>query len=854
MDAVVDLTNCDREPIHALGSVQPFGFLVVLNTDWVVERVSENVADHFGQTPDALLGQSATELFDAHATHTLRNMAAMLRGVDAVERGRIGRLTPHGRDVEVAVHFVGDLLVIEGEPSADARSDASSLVRAMAVQVRETPSLKTFLDEATRQVRALTGFDRVMTYRFDASGSGEVVAEARRSGVDSFLGLNYPASDIPAPARALYLRNTFRVIADVGATPARIVPQFDRQGRPLDLSLSLLRAVSPIHIEYLKNMGVAASLSISIVVEGRLWGLFACHHYEPKRPSFIERTAAELFGAMFSLMLESRLRAEEAEYEGKARVISERLVATIARDAEALTDTERFGRIVADAIPCDGVGVIMDGEVTLSGLTPDEAQFRGITSFLDCSASRQIFTTDHIAASIPEASAYASRAAGLLAIPLSRAAHDYVVLFRAERLRSVRWAGNPEKAVEFGPHGARLTPRKSFEEWSQLVQGKAQAFSAAELRIAESLRLALLEVVLCLADVTAEAQRRAQERQTLLIAELNHRVRNILTLIRGLVVQTRQNTSDPLDMMETLDLRVQALARAHDQVLADRQSAASLADLLETEMGAYLGPERIRVLLDGPTATLEAEAYTVFALVLHELVTNAAKYGALSAPCGTVSARWRVEDGGDLSFQWREVGGPPVTPPKRRGFGSTIIERSIPHELGGRANVRFRVSGMEADFRIPARYVTKMAPRTPGLPAHDRSGERSSPFKDTTVLVVEDNLIIALGCEAMLREGGAGEVLVAASLAEAKAHIAEQRVDFALLDFSLGRENSLPVAEELRASGVPVIFTTGYGETLDLPDGFQAAPVIVKPYTLESLAVAARRTGQRAAPERRELG
>lgn len=840
MDTVVDLTNCDREPIHVLGTVQPFGFLMALNSDWVVERVSENVAEHFGRPPKDLLGRSALELFDKRAMHTLRNMTAMLRGADSVERGRIDRLTPSGGAIEVAMHFAGDLLVIEGEPSTDARTDASSLVRAMAAQVRAAPTLEAFLEEATRQVRGLTGFDRVMAYRFDAAGSGEVVAEARRSSVDSFLGLNYPASDIPAPARALYARNTFRVIADVGATPALIVPQLDPQGRPLDLSLSLLRAVSPIHIEYLKNMGVAASLSISILVEGRLWGLFACHHYAPKRPSVLERTAAELFGAIFSLMLESRLRAQEAEYETRARGISERLVATIARDPDAFSDGERVGQIVADAIPCDGVGVARNGEIMLSGLTPDAAQFRGIVTFLSRSTERQIITMDHIAAAIPEASSYASRAAGLLAIPISRAADDFVVLFRAERLRAVRWAGNPEKAIEFGPNGPRLTPRKSFEEWSELVKGKAQAFTAAELRIAESLRVALLEVVLRLSDVAADAQLRAQERQTLLIAELNHRVRNILALIRGLVVQTRQNTSDPLDMMQTLDLRIQALARAHDQVLGDRQAKADLVGLIETEMAAYLGTENMRVILDGTPAMLEADAFTVFALVLHELVTNAAKYGALSAPEGTVSARWRTEDNGDLRFEWREMDGPPVAVPKRRGFGSTIIERSIPHELGGRANVRFRVSGMEAEFWIPARYVTQALsrPAPPGPAAHPV--EWASPCKDKTVLVVEDNLVIALGCEAMIREAGAREVLIAASLAEAKEVISDHQVDLALLDFSLGRENSIPVALELHAHAVPVVFTTGYGEALDLPAELQSAPVIVKPYTLESLVEATR--------------
>ncbi|MBB6307079.1 HWE histidine kinase domain-containing protein [Xanthobacter tagetidis] len=831
----VDLTNCDREPIHQLGAIQPFGFLLALGDDWRIERASENVDQHLGQPLAEVLGRSVTEIFDQDAIHTLRNMAAMLRTPDAVERGHLDRLTPSGGAFDVAVHLADGLFILECEPADGGRGDASALVRAMISRVRPATSLKGFLEEGARQVRALTGFDRVMIYRFDAAGSGEVAAEARRSSVDSFLGLNYPASDIPAQARLLYVRNTFRVIADVGAPPALIVPQFDVAGAPLDLSMSLLRSVSPIHIEYLRNMGVAASLSISILVEGRLWGLVACHHYAPKRPSMMERTAAELFGSMFSLMLESRLRAQEAEYEVKAREVASHLLATIARDGSAMADSSWFGSTVADAIPCDGVGVMVDGVSRLSGLTPDEAQFSGIITWLNRAASSQIYTTDQISSVIPEAAAYGNKAAGMLAIPISRTARDHVVLFRAERLRAVRWAGNPEKPVELGPLGARLTPRKSFEEWSELVKGKAEPFTAAELRVAESLRGALLEVVLRLADAAGDERRRAQERQTLLVAELNHRVRNILALIRGLVAQTRQHAVDPNDMMETLDLRVQALARAHDQVSADRLAPASLTSLIATEVSAFLGARRDRVRLEGEDVKLVPDAFTVVALVVHELVTNAAKYGALSQS-GTVTIRWHLDNAGDLRLSWSESGGPAVTAPRRRGFGTTVIERSIPHELGGSADMRYRVSGIEAEFRIPARHVSAATPR--GAPARIAAApaRKASPYEGSSVLLVEDSLMIALGCEATLLELGAREVLVAASVPDAMALIADRTVDVGVLDFNLGETNSLPIADELKARGVPMIFASGYGDALALPPAHASAPVIVKPYTHVELA------------------
>lgn len=580
MSTQFDLTNCDREPIHILGAIQPFGFLIAVGQDWIVSRISLNAARFISCRPEEALGAPLAGIFTADALHHLRNMAAMLRGEDAVERAFSLRLTPEGHPFDVALHFSGRTLVVEAEPSEPPPADAGALVRRIVNRIKRAGNLSQFLQEGARQVRAVSGFDRVMVYRFAPDGAGEVVAEARSPDVDSFVGLHYPASDIPAQARTLYLRNTFRVIADINATPVQLTPQFDNHGAPLDLSLSVLRAVSPIHIEYLGNMGVRASMSISIVVEGRLWGLFACHHYAPRLPSFLDRTVAELFGSMFSLMLEARERAAISGYEDRGRAVSDRVMAAIARDNSRLADAEWLAGVIADTIPCDGVGVYFDGKTTLSGLTPNPQQFAGVISMLNRNASRDVFATDCIKSLIPEAEDYAPRAAGLLALPVSRSPRDYVVLFRAEQLQSVRWAGNPEKPVEYGPNGARLTPRKSFEEWSSLVRGVAISFTPAELRVAETLRNTLLEVVLRMSDEAAKERQRADERQTLLIAELNHRVRNVLALVRGLLNQARASEGAGLDIVGALGDRVMALARAHDQITGGNGGPASLRGLV----------------------------------------------------------------------------------------------------------------------------------------------------------------------------------------------------------------------------------------------------------------------------------
>lgn len=833
----VDITNCDREPIHVLGAVQSFGFLIALTADWLVSRVSANSSEFIGLSPDDLLGRPVSDIFSGDAIHTLRNRITLLRGPDAVERIFSLVLIEGLPPFDVAVHFSGSLVVIEAEQASADEMEASSMVRSMVARLAQVDGMSAFLRDGARQVRALTGFDRVMVYRFAEGGDGEVVAEALRPGIDSFFGLHYPASDIPSQARALYLRNIFRVIADVKAKPVPIVPTLDPSGAALDMSLCLTRAVSPIHIEYLGNMGVGASLSISIVVGGRLWGLFACHHYAPRLPSFAQRSAAELFGQIFSMMLESRERAETADYEGKARQVADRLMSAVAQDHDLLSNARWLGDVVFDTVPSDGVGVYIDGQITLSGLTPDESAFAAIVTMLNRNAASQIFSTDCLSRVMPEAEGFADRAAGLLAIPLSRRPRDYVVLFRAEQLRSVRWAGSQEKHIEYGPNGPRLTPRKSFEEWSELVKGTAIPFTAAELRVAEALRTALLEVVLRLSDSAHEERQRAHEKQELLIAELNHRVRNILSLIRGLLSQTRDSARSVDEFIDTLESRVHALARAHDQITADRWAPARLYDLIEVEAGAYLGEKRDRVRLNGPDVLLTPSAFTVMALVIHELLTNAAKYGALS-DSGTVAIDWHQDADGSLLLHWVESGGPAVIAPTRRGFGSTVIERSVPYDLDGKADVNYRLAGLEARFCVPSVHVVSVLPDM-GLRERKRIVAAPTPglLKGRHVLLVEDNMIIAMDGEDALRDLGA-EVVTAASVARAREALALHRVDFAVLDFNLGKETSLPVADLLAERDIPFLFATGYGDRLDLPERFADVTLLKKPYSGAVLAQA----------------
>ncbi|MGO6734127.1 HWE histidine kinase domain-containing protein [Rhizobium ruizarguesonis] len=835
----VDLTNCDREPIHQLGSVQPFGFLLAVSSDWVVTRASANLPEFLGVAQANAIGRPVISLITPEALHAIRNKLTTLRGSDVVERIFGIALTSDQNTFDLAVHMNGGEVIIEGERCQEDRRDAASLsMRSMMSRLDHTETLEAFFREGARQARALTGFDRVMVYRFDEGGSGEVVAEAARAGIGSFLGLHYPASDIPVQARALYLRNLFRIIADVDAVPVPILPQLDERGRPLDLSMSVLRSVSPIHIEYLKNMGVGASLSISIVVDGRLWGLFACHHYGPRLPSAQSRSTAELFGQMFASRLESRERRLALDYETKARRIADRLLTSVADNASLLDDPAWLIDALADAIPADGIGVWINGRLALAGIGPDERSFAALVRHLNRNAAGRIYAVDRLAEAYPDLEVD-DAVAGMLAIPISRSPRDYVVLFRQELVRTVRWGGDPHKPVEYGPNGPRLTPRKSFEAWSELVRGRSLPFTEAERRVAETIRVTLIEVVLRLTDEVSMARQTANERHELLIAELNHRVRNILSLITGIIRQSQATSVGLGDYIRQLEGRIQSLARAHDQITRDHWAPASLRQLLLAETAAYLGKNAQRIQMGGEDVLLEPQAFSTAALVFHELMTNSAKYGSLSgAGSGTVQLGWHRDDEGNLRIGWREKDGPPVVEPTRHGFGSTIIRRSIPYDLGGRAEVRYVKDGLEADFCIPARHVVgptseRSNPASVGATERETNPD-DQPLSGLNVLLVENNLIIAMDGEDILRRLGA-DVATAPSVTEAMEILAGQSFDLALLDVNLGDETSFGIADRLAADGVPFVFATGYGEGIAQANSHSDAPVLQKPYTMEGV-------------------
>src|ERR1700761_8644226 len=767
MNEQVNLTNCDREPIHIPGSVQPFGFLLTVLSDFTIVIASDNVADYLGADYSNVLQRPLSEVFSEAAVAAIRARVDYLSGPDAVERMFGVELQSGGKLFDVAVHFSGAYLIVEAEPSVvEADVNSGELVRLMLGRVRKTATLRDLAQESARQIKILTGFDRVMVYRFHPDGSGEVIAEVANSGLEPFLGLHYPASDIPRQARILYQRNWLRIIADINAKPVLLSSAATHSATLLDLSMSVLRSVSPIHVEYLRNMGVSASMSVSILLDGKLWGLFACHHYSPRHISFERRTAAELFGQMFSWIVESREREGDVAYEARAHRVQEKLMESAASRAHGPRPITEFIGDYRKMIDCDGIAVWSEGEITLAGKTPTESEVKELINFINRTSPGRICASGENAKVYAAGESFRDRAAGFLAIPISRMPRDCLIFFRREILRSVKWAGAPGKVYSEGPLGPRLTPRKSFELWQEVVSGQSRPWSSADLHIAESLRVTLLEVILQLADLAARERRGAQERQELMIAELNHRVRNILSLVRALVTQSKDTATSIEEFSSVLGGRIQALARAHDQITNLNWAPVALKSLVESEAGAYLGACAERIRMEGPEVALDPKAFATLALVVHEMMTNSAKYGALADSTGQVEVVWTLDESSSLVIDWKESGGPPVQPPTRRGVGPTLLERSVPFDLKGDAEIRFDLLGVQARFVIPANYV-QMIPGMESIPGKVATKEQAMPRISDTALIVEDNLIIAMSAEVILLELGARHVETAASVSQA---------------------------------------------------------------------------------------
>ncbi|MCV6973987.1 SpoIIE family protein phosphatase [Mycobacterium bourgelatii] len=497
----IDLDNCAREPIHIPGSIQPRGVLAVVHEpDFAIRHISANVADLLGRSVEAVLGQHLSALIGTEEAARIEKAASTFS--DLRQRNPIecvidvdGEL----KNFDAILHRdPGRVLLIELEIAYGERPfsfpNTYQAVRGSVEELNRAATLGELYDTAARAVRELTGFDRVMVYRYDAHYNGEVVAEAKRDDLNSFLGLHYPASDIPAQARALYEKNWIRLISDVHYVPAPVVPTVDPDsGTPLDLTYATLRSVSPIHIEYLQNMGVTASMSISLLRHGRLWGLIACHHYDgPYLPPFGARVAAEFLGSTLSLRLVDRFEGDLLQERLAAQALLTKLTAATLDDRESLSAVLLGAPDLLDLVPADGVVVDIQGDHRAQGAVPSPEIVAAVAAWAR-GAGEEIASCECLADELPDIGLDPQLAAGALALNLPDG--QYAIWFRREVLRSVDWGGDPHNktiAVSEGDE-LRLSPRKSFDRWREIVRLRSEPWTQSETESAETLRRHLVE-------------------------------------------------------------------------------------------------------------------------------------------------------------------------------------------------------------------------------------------------------------------------------------------------------------------------------------------------------------------------
>ena len=642
----VDLTNCDREPIHIPGRIQPHGLLAALaEPSLQIVQISANTTDLLGVEPASLLGQPLDALVSAQHVAYLRTTLTLEQIDDnplyvwtAELQGAAGRF-------DGLIHRHQGVLILELEPvrpGAGGPPDFYRMVRGVISRLQQADGFQQFCDGVAREVQALTGFDRVMVYRFDEDGHGKVIAEAVVEGHESFLGLHYPASDIPKQARALYLRNWLRLIPDIAYTPADIVPTLTPgTDAPLDLSYSVLRSVSPIHIEYLANMGVGASMSISLVRDGALWGLIACHHYGPKFVPFELRAACEFLAQAVSLQLGAKEDGEFHGYELRLKDIGAQLVEQMAQAASWPIGLMRGNVSLLNLINADGAVLTFAGELQTIGTVPAEDDIRTLIAWLGTHAD-DTYATNTLPADLPALAHCAAVASGVLAVPIARESGEYLLWFRAEVLQTVNWAGAPDKAVTISEDGMRISPRKSFALWQQTLAQHALPWLPAEIAAATRLRNTLRGVILKRAAdlaVLNEALQRSNVELDAFAYIASHDLKEPLRGLHNYAHFLLEDYHDKLDdegknKLETLVRLTQRMDALLDSLL--HYSRVGRVDLVlrPVSLDALLADVRdsLRLRMEGvevrvprPLPTINGDAVRLTE-VLQNLLSNAAKY------------------------------------------------------------------------------------------------------------------------------------------------------------------------------------------------------------------------------------
>lgn len=721
----VNLDNCDREPIHIPGAVQAHGALLAFSGDGTLRWMSTNAPDLLGVPLPVLGGRLDASHFDGHEDVRIAIAAEFGAPGDGAEPPRQHEVTLAGRKFDLLVHRSGGLAVAEFEPRrAGAEEPGAFAMRAHRAldRLRRGRSVQELLELAVREMRALAGFDRVMAYRFRHDASGDIVAEDREASLEPLLNRRYPASDIPAQARRLYVVNTLRLIADVRSPPVPLVGE----GDPLDLSHGTLRAVSPVHIEYLGNMGVGASMSVSIVVGGQLWGMLACHHMTPRYVPHGVRMACDVLAHVLAASVQSLLAAEHAARVAAAASLRSRMVEALLVSDDAVGALAPLAPGLAQTLDAEAVVVAEQGRLAIHGAAP-EAGVRALIDWLQqpgAPLDTGLFAGDRQAALPPNVAAALGNWCGVLALHFDEVGEGWLLALRREQVETIAWGGRPEKQYVNGPLGPRLTPRGSFEVWRETVRGTSVPWSGTDLEVARQLNDELGR---------ASGARHAElgRARNQLLAVLGHDLRNPLQTI-SMTSHLLERGVDAAKMGQRIQSATTRMQRLIGQVLdmSRLQSGLGLGfvpqpidlrtlvdGLVDEALTAHPGMVIERTLPDTLPAQVDPDR---FAQLLGNLLSNARHHGEPGQPLSV----HLVREGADVVLSVRNPAAPIpedvarqlFTPYKRQSLGNArnkgglglglYIASEIARGHGGLLEYAYEAPDVVFTARLPVQAPT----------------------------------------------------------------------------------------------------------------------------------------------------